>query len=81
MNKFIYPLAAAAALFTGNLFAQEAALSSAENSTTSMYDCVKTVSDANRTLDFEGGVVKLEGWGIPRYDFFWIIALLKWDQE
>ena len=60
MNKFIYPLAAAAALFTGNLFAQEAALSSAENSTTSMYDCVKTVSDANRTLDFEGGVVTQE---------------------
>ena len=60
MNKFIYPLAAAAALFTGNLFAQEAALSSAENNTTSMYDCVKTVSDANRTLDFEGGVITQE---------------------
>ena len=29
MNKFIYPLAAAAALITGNLFAQEAALSNA----------------------------------------------------
>ena len=60
MNKFIYPLAAAAALFTGNLFAQEAALSSAENNTTSIYDCVKTVSDANRTLDFEGGVITQE---------------------
>ena len=60
MNKFIYPLAAAAALFTGNLFAQEAALTSAENNTTPMYDCVKTVSDANRTLDFEGGVITQE---------------------
>ena len=31
-----------------------------ENNTTSMYDCVKTVSDANRTLDFEGGVITQE---------------------
>ena len=55
MNKFIYPCCSRSP-FTGNLFAQEAACH-AENNTTSMYDCVKTVSDANRTLDFEGGVI------------------------
>lgn len=61
MNKFIYPLAAAAALFTGNLFAQEAALSNSNGKMeTSMYDCVKSVSEANRTIDFDGGVVTQE---------------------
>lgn len=58
MNKFILPLAAAAALFTGNLFAQEAAISNSQNdAATSAYDCVKTVSDHNKTLDHLGGVV------------------------
>ena len=61
MNKFIYPLAATAAFLTGNLFAQEAALSNAENNApASMYDCVKTVSEANRTLDIDGGVITQE---------------------
>jgi len=61
MNKFILPLAAAAALFTGNLFAQEAALSNSQNDApTSAYDCVKTVSDHNRTLGFQGGVITQE---------------------
>jgi len=61
MNKFIFPLAAAAALFTGNLFAQEAALSNSQNdAATSAYDCVKTVSDHNRTLGFQGGVIAQE---------------------
>ncbi len=61
MNKFIYPLAAAAALFTGNLFAQEANLSNENGKTnTPMYDCVKSVSDANRTLDVDGGVITQE---------------------
>ena len=51
MNKFIYPFAAAAALFTGNLFAQEAALSSAQNDApTSLFDCFVKVEEHNRTL-------------------------------
>ena len=58
MNKFLYPLAATAALFTGNLFAQEAALSDAQlDGNTQAFDCVQTVSSHNRTLGFEGGVV------------------------
>ena len=61
MNKFIYPFAAAAALFTGNLFAQEAALSSAQNDApASMYDCVQKVDEHNRTLGFDGAVVTQE---------------------
>jgi hypothetical protein len=58
MNKFIFPLAAAAALFTGNLFAQEAAISNSQSdAATSSYDCVKAVSGDNKTLGFQGGVV------------------------
>lgn len=58
MNKFIFPLAAAAALFTGNLFAQEAAISNSQSdAATSAYDCVKAVSGDNKTLGFQGGVV------------------------
>ena len=61
MNKFIYPFAAAAALFTGNLFAQEAALSSAQNDApTSLFDCFVKVEEHNRTLGFEGAVVTQE---------------------
>ena len=61
MNKFIYPLAAVAALITGNLFAQEAALSNNQNdAATYSYDCVKTVTDHNRTLGIEGGVITQE---------------------
>lgn len=61
MNKFILPLAAAAALFTGNLFAQEAAISNSQSdAATSAYDCVKSVSDHNRTLGFQGGVIAQE---------------------
>lgn len=61
MNKFILPLAAAAALFTGNLFAQEAAISnSTSDAATSSYDCVKTVSNHDRTLGFQGGVIAQE---------------------
>ena len=58
MNKFIFPFAAAAALFTGNLFAQEAAISNSQSdAATSAYDCVKAVSGDNKTLGFQGGVV------------------------
>ncbi|MDA0940363.1 MAG: T9SS type A sorting domain-containing protein [Bacteroidetes bacterium] len=58
MNKFIFPLAAAAALFTGNLFAQEAAFSNSQSDAAApAYDCVKSVSGDNKTLGFQGGVV------------------------
>jgi|TARA_B100001564_G_C20643163_1_gene673128 hypothetical protein len=58
MNKFIYPLAAAAALCTGNLFAQEAALITPNAD--SAFDCVQENTRQNRTLVFEGSVVTQE---------------------
>ena len=58
MNKFIYPLAAAAALCTGNLFAQEAALLTPNDD--SAFDCVQENIRQNRTLVFEGSVVTQE---------------------
>ena len=58
MNKFIYPLAAAAALCTGNLFAQEAALTT--TNAESAFDCVQENTRQNRTLGFEGSVVTQE---------------------
>ena len=58
MNKFIYPLAAAAALCTGNLFAQEAALITPNAD--SAFDCVQENIRQNRTLVFEGSVVTQE---------------------
>jgi hypothetical protein len=61
MNKFIFPLAAFAALFTGNLFAQEAAISNSQNdAATSAYDCVRSVSEQSHTLGVQGGVVTQE---------------------
>ena len=56
MKKFIYPLAAVAALFTGNLYAQDAVLSSSQKGD-AKYDCVKSVSNDNRTLVASGEVV------------------------
>ena len=58
MKKFIYPLAAAAALCTGNLFAQEAALITPNAD--SAFDCVQENTRQNRTLDFEGNVMTQE---------------------
>ena len=58
MNKFIYPLAAAAALCTGNVFAQEAALITPNAD--SAFDCVQENTRQNRTLDFEGNVMTQE---------------------
>lgn len=56
MKKFIYPLAAVAALFTGNLYAQDAVLSNSQKGD-AKYDCVKSVSNHNRTLVASGEVV------------------------
>lgn len=56
MKKFIYPLAAVAALFTGNLYAQDAVLSNSQKGD-AKYDCVKSVSNDNRTLVASGEVV------------------------
>ena len=61
MNKFLFPLAAFAALSTGNLFAQEANLSNSQNdAASSAYDCVQSVSSHNKTLGFQGGVITQE---------------------
>jgi hypothetical protein len=62
MKKFIFPLAAAAALFSGNLFAQEATMSnlSKEASSADAYTCVKSVTEHNKTLGVQGGVVAQE---------------------
>lgn len=61
MNKFLYPLAASAVLLTGNLFAQEAGMSNTQNDATpTTSDCVQSVTDANRTLAFDGGVITQE---------------------
>ena len=56
MKKFLFPLAAFAALSTGNLFAQEAALSNYD-APVSAYDCVQENKVQDRTLDVQGAVM------------------------
>jgi len=51
-------VALAATMFTSSLFAQEAALASAQtDAVANPFDCVRTVATSDRTLGFEGGVV------------------------
>jgi hypothetical protein len=56
MKKFLFPLAAFAALSTGNLFAQEAALSNYD-APASAYDCVQENKVQDRSLDVQGAVM------------------------
>ena len=56
MKKFLFPLAAFAALSTGNLFAQEAALSNSD-APASAYDCVQENKAQDRSLDVQGAVM------------------------
>ena len=57
-NNILSLLALTGTIFTGNLFAQEElGLSNAQNDATSAYDCVKSVTNHDKTLGFQGGVV------------------------
>ena len=80
MKKFIYPLAAVAALFTGNLYAQDA-ISTVDKKGDSKYDCVTTVTQDNRTLDFEGTVVTQEFTACTTGDLGQVVVKVKGASE
>ena len=59
MNNIILSLATTAAFFSGNLLAQEFALSNSQADASS-YDCIRNVVDHDKTLGFQADVVTQE---------------------